>query len=183
MKSRVVLKPHLNVEQIRERLYQSRNGRHASYWQIILTISLNPDRATKEYCTYLGISDTKFYRIVALYNEHGASFCEALKWGGRREPCCLISFEAEEELLQTQLATALEGGVLVAKQLREAVEQKVGHAVSDDYLWDILHRHGWTKKASRPEHPKALEEVKEKRAAFKKKPPHCFSQKPTMQRP
>lgn len=44
MKLRVELKPHLSVEQIKERLYQRKNGRHASYWQILLTISLNPGK-------------------------------------------------------------------------------------------------------------------------------------------
>ena len=93
MKPQVALKPHLNAEQIRERLYQSKNGHPASYWQIILTVSLNPGRATKEYCAYLGISDSKFHRIVSLYNEKGASFCEALQWGGRREKRCVMSFD------------------------------------------------------------------------------------------
>ncbi len=176
MKRRVALKPHVNVEQIRERLFQSKNGHHASYWQIILTVNLNPGRSTKEYCSYLGISDTKFYRIVSLYNQHGASFCDALKWGGRRESRCTISFEEEEELLQSWTATALTGGVLVAKQLREAVENKVGHSVSDDYLWDMLHRHGWSKKAPRPEHPKATE-AKQKTEMFKKKHPHSSVRK------
>jgi transposase len=175
MKLKVELKPHLSVEQVKERLYQSKNGRHASYWQIILTISLNPGKATKEYCAYLGISDTKFHRIVALYNQQGEGFCDTLKWGGRREKRCLLSFEQEEELLQTWTATALEGGVLVAKQLSKAVEQKVGHRVSQDYLWDLLHRHGWSKKAPRPEHAKA-EDAKEKREPFKKKPPHFSAQ-------
>jgi transposase len=63
--------------------------------------------------------------------------------------------------------------VLVAKQLRKAVEQKIGHKVSDDYLWELLHRHGWRKKAPRPQHPKA-EEAKENSEAFKKKHPPSF---------
>jgi len=167
MSNRVTLKPHLSSEQIRERLYNSNNGHHASYWQIILTVSLNPGKATAEYCTYLGISDTKFYRIVALYNERGEHFCEALQWGGRRASRCTLSFEDEQQLLEHQTATALEGKLLVAKQLRQVVEQKAGHSVSDSYLWDLLRRHGWTKKAPRPQHPKAAE-VKDKVEAFKK---------------
>ncbi len=163
------------MEQIRERLYQSRNGHHASYWQTVLTVSLNPDKATKQYCSYLGISDTKFYHIVSLYNQYGASFCEALRWGGRREKRCLMSFDEEEKLLQSWTAPALNGEVLVANQLRKMVEEKTGHKISDDYLWDMLHRHGWSKKAPRPEHLKAAE-VKEKREAFKKKHPHVLSQ-------
>lgn len=176
MKKPVGLKPHLSVEQIRERLYGSKNGHHASYWQLILTLSLNPGKATQDYCGYLGISDTKFYYIVSLYNQHGASFCEVFKWGGRREARCLMSVEEEQALLQSQEATALKGEVLVAKHLREAVENKVGHAVSDDYRWDLLNRQGWRKKAPRPEHPKAAE-VKEKREAFKKKYPNFLPQK------
>lgn len=168
MKPPISLKPHLSVEQIRERLYQSSNGHHASYWQLILSVSLNPGKATKEYCSYLGISDTKFYRVVSLYNQHGASFCEALQWGGRREKRCLLRREEEAALLQSWEATALQGEVLVAKQLRTVVEEKVGHRVSDNYLWDLLRRQGWKKKAPRPQHPKAAE-VQQKREAFKKR--------------
>ncbi|HET7897531.1 MAG TPA: winged helix-turn-helix domain-containing protein [Flavisolibacter sp.] len=168
MKPPISLKPHLSVEQIKERLYGSKNGHRASYWQIILTVSLNPGQATKEYCSYLGISDTKFYRVVSLYNQHGTSFCEALQWGGRRAKRCLLSSGEEAALLQSWETTALQGEVLVAKQLREAVEKKVGHKVSANYLWDLLKRHGWTKKAPRPEHPKAADS-KEKREAFKKR--------------
>ncbi|WP_121357698.1 winged helix-turn-helix domain-containing protein [Flavisolibacter nicotianae] len=182
MKRVVALKPHLSVEQIRERLYGSKNGHHASYWQLILTISLNPGKSTKEYCGYLGISDTKFYHVVSFYNQHGALFCEALQWGGRREKRCLLSVEQEETLLQSWEATALEGGVLVAKQLRQAVEQKIGHRVSDDYLWDLLKRHGWRKKTPRPEHPRAAA-VKEKREAFKKKFPTSLKDKEQRQSP
>ncbi|MDQ3846641.1 MAG: hypothetical protein M3342_21910 [Bacteroidota bacterium] len=48
-----------------------------------------------------------------------------------------MSFQQEEEFLQTQIATALEGGVLVAKQLKGAVEQKTGCKVSNDYVRDL----------------------------------------------
>ncbi len=87
-----------------------------------------------------------------------------------------MSFEEEAELLQNWTAVALEGKIRIAKQLREAVEQKVGHSLSDNYLWDMLHRHGWTKKAPRPQHSGA-EEAKEKTEAFKKKHPHSLSQR------
>ncbi|MBD0288394.1 MAG: winged helix-turn-helix domain-containing protein [Flavisolibacter sp.] len=82
--------------------------------------------------------------------------------------------------MQTQIATALQGGVLVAKQLREGVEKKVGHSGSDDYLWGLLNQHGCSKKAPRPEHPKA-EAAKEKTEAFKKKHPHFSSPQSKMQ--
>lgn len=174
--------PHLSVTQLKERLYSCSNGRHASYWQIILTLSLNPGKRAKEYGALLGCSEGKLYRIRRLYNQEGPDFTTTLHWGGRREPCCLMSYKEEEELLQSWEATALEGSVLVAGQLREAVETKVGHSVSDDYLWDLLHRHGWRKKAPRSEHPKAAA-VKEKREAFKKNYPNSLKNKGQAQSP
>jgi len=162
------IEPHLSVAQIRERLYGCHNGHHASYWQIILTLSLNPGKQAKQYASLLGCSERKLYRIRTLYNQQGADFTNKLLWGGRRENRCLMSFEAEAQLLQTWAATAVEGKVLVAKQLRKEVEQKTGHHVSDDYLWDLLHRHGWSKKVPRPQHTRAAQS-NDKREAFKKK--------------
>src|SRR3954453_13492166 len=94
--------PHLSVAQIKEQLYSCNNGRHACYWQIILILSLNPGKKAKEYAALLGCSERKLYRIRALYNNQGADFINKLLWGGRREACCLMSLEEEENLLQTQ---------------------------------------------------------------------------------
>jgi transposase len=174
------IEPHLSVAHIKERLYGCKSGRYASYWQIILTLSLSPGKRAQEYAALLGCSEGKLYRIRSLYNKEGPDFTKELQWGGRRESCRLMSVEEEEELLESWTATAVEGGVLVAKQLREAVEQKTGHGVSDDYLWDLLHRHGWSKKAARPQHPKAVE-VQEQREAFKKKQPPSFIQETRQQ--
>jgi transposase len=162
------IEPHLTVVQIRERMYSCSNGHHASYWQIVLTLSSSPGRKAKAYASLLGCSERKLYRIRALYNKEGADFTNKLLWGGRRQARCLMSFEQEEQLLQTQFTLALQGEVLVAKQLRKAVENKVGHSVSEDYLWDLLQRHGWSKKAPRPQHSKAAAS-KDKQEAFKKK--------------
>jgi hypothetical protein len=53
MKRPIHLEPHLSPEQIRERLYRSKNGHRASYWQIILSVSLNPDKPAQDYCATL----------------------------------------------------------------------------------------------------------------------------------
>ena len=125
--SSLSITPHLSVVQIKEQLYNCNNGRLASYWQIILSLSLNPGRKAKEYALLLGCSERKLYRIRALYNKEGADFANRLRWGGRREACCLMSLEEEATLLQTHQEVALQGEVLVAKQLRKVIENKVGH--------------------------------------------------------
>ena len=137
-------------------------------WQILHAVATNSGQSAEALGLLLGCSGHVIKCTVQRYNKMGATFVNGAKWGGRRERRCLLSFEQEAGLLQSWEAMALEGGILVAKQLRAVVEQKVGHAVSDDYLWDLLHRHGWKKKAPRPQHPKA-EQVTEKRDAFKKR--------------
>ena len=174
------LKPHLSVEQLKERMHKERQVHRFKRWQILHAIATHKGIKAQAVALSLGSSIHVVRRTVQLYNRQGADFLEKLRWGGRRENRCLMRFEEEQELLQSWEATALEGGVLVAKQLRETVEQKVGRNVSDDYLWDLLHRHGWSKKAPRPEHPKAVE-AKEKREAFKKKHVNCLAGKQQVQ--
>jgi len=165
------LKAHLSVEQLKERMNKERRVYCFKRWQILHAIATHSGITAQAVALLLGSSISVVRRTVQLYNKRGAAFTGQGKWGGRREERCLMGFE-EAQFLKTWEATALEGGVLVAKQLRQAVEKKMGHKVSDDYLWDLLHRHGWTKKAPRPQHPGAVE-AKEKREAFKKKCLNC----------
>ncbi len=176
------LKPHLTAEQIKERMQKEQKVHAFKRWQILYAVATQKGLKAQAIALLLGCSAHVVRRTVQLYNKLGAVFMEQRKWGGRREERCLLRYQEEEAVLQTWTATALQGGVLVAKQLRKAVEQKVGHAVCDDYLWDLLHRHGWSKKAPRPEHPKA-EQVNEKREAFKKKHPNSLRNKAQAQSP
>lgn len=180
--SSLQLEPHLTVEQLKERMQKAQTVFCFKRWQILHAVAANRGIPAQTVSLMLGCSTHVVKRIVQLYNKRGAAFLEQANWGGRREKRCLLPFDEEAALLQSWETTALEGGVLVAKQLRDAVEQKVGHAISDDYLWDLLHRHGWRKKAPRPEHSKAGE-VKEKREAFKKKSRNYFLQKAQQQSP
>lgn len=176
------LKPHLTVEQLKERMNKERRVSAFKRWQMLHAVATHRGITAQQIAWLLGASINVVRRTVQLYNKSGAVFMEQGTWGGRREKPCLMDFEEEQKLLHCWETTALKGKVLVARQLKEAVENKVGHSVSDDYLWDMLHRHGWRKKAPRPEHPKAGE-VKQKREAFKKKYPNCLNNKQQVQSP
>ena len=97
----------------------------------MVTVSFNAGRAPKEHCAYLGISHSKVHRLVWLYNEKGACFCEALRWADEQRSALFTAFSAGREAFVNWTEAALGGEVLVAKQLRQAVEQKVGHSVSE----------------------------------------------------
>ena len=159
------LKPHLTTSELSVKLSTCLNVHQRSYWQILLSVSFNPNKKAEEYASFLGVNKSKIYKVVELYNSNGADFTDKLKWGGRRSSTSHMSFEDEEKMMNSLKLKALEGKVLVAKHIRKIVETKVGKVVSDDYIWDLFKRHNWKKKMPRPEHPKKNKAAQEE---FKK---------------
>jgi len=128
-------------------------------------------KKAEEYASFLGVTKSKVYKVVELYNKEGAGFTENLNWGGRRSKTSHMSFEEEEKMMTDLKTKAKDGKIIVAKHIRKIVEAKVGKAVSDDYIWDLFNRHNWKKKMPRPEHPKRNKEAQEE---FKKNSQKCW---------
>jgi transposase len=166
------LKDHLSNKEMSLRLQSQSDLRLFKYWQILYCISSNPGKRAEEYASLLGTDSSKVYRIVQLYNREGASFCDKLVWGGRREALTHLTLPEEALLMEGLKQKATSGHIITMNDIRSAVEQKTGHSVSDDYLWDLFKRHGWKKKVPRPQHPKknAAEQK-----AFKKNSLNCWS--------
>ena len=143
------LQPHLTTSELSSRLSTCSNLHHRGYWQILLSVSFNPNKKAEEYAAFLGFTKSKIYKVVELYNKNGADFTTSLNWGGRRNATSHMSFE-EEQLFMNELAvTAVNGNVLVAKHIRELIEKKLCRPVSEDYIWDLFKRHNWKKKMPR----------------------------------
>jgi transposase len=83
--------------------------------------------------------------------------------GGRRFG--LLTFQEEAALLESLRSQAEQGRLVGAFSLRALGEKQLDRVVSKDYLYDLLHRHGWRKVAPRPHHPQA---DPEQQAASKK---------------
>jgi transposase len=148
------LEPHLTTSELSSKLSSSIKSHHRSYWQILLSVSFNPNKKAEEYALFLGVTKSKVYKVVEQYNKIGADFTDHINWGGRRLATSLMSFEDEEKMMNDLKLKATEGKILVAKHIKKAIEKKVGKQVSDDYIWDLFKRHNWKKKMPRPEHPK-----------------------------
>ncbi len=159
------LNNHLTTSELSGKLSSCSNTHHRSYWQILLSVSFNPNKKAEEYASFLGVTKSKVYKVVELYNKEGAGFTENLKWGGRRSETSHMSFEDEKKMMNKLKIKANDGKILVAKHIRKIIETQVGKAVSDDYIWDLFKRHNWKKKMPRPEHPKHNKEAQEE---FKK---------------
>jgi transposase len=164
----LILSPHLTTSELSEKLASCLNIHQRSYWQILLSVSFNPNKKAEEYASFLGVTKSKIYKVVELYNKEGAGFTDNLNWGGRRSQTSHMSFEDEKKMMDDLKNKAKEGKIIVAKHIRKIVETKIGKAVSDDYIWDLFKRHNWKKKMPRPEHPKRNNSAQEE---FKKNSP------------
>lgn len=167
----LTLAPHLTTSEISTKLSTCTTNQHRSYWQILLSISFNPNKKAEEYAAFLGVTKSKIYKVVELYNKKGSGFTDNLNWGGRRSQTSHMSFEEEKAMLDELKDSANNGKILVAKHIRKVVEKKLGKSVSDDYIWDLFKRHDWKKKVPRPEHPKRNKAAQED---FKKNSPKSW---------
>jgi len=156
------LKAHLSTSKLLGKLSSCSSIYQRSYWQILLSVSFNPNKKAEEYASFLGVTKSKIYKVVELYNKSGEGFTDKLNWGGRRLETSHMSFEEEEKMMSELKVKAKDGEIIVAKHIRKIVEAKVGKAVSDDYIWDLFKRHNWKKKMPRPEHPKRNKEAQAK---------------------
>jgi transposase len=159
------LKPHLNEEEIKEITFSQKSVRDFQDWQIIYLIQRNKNKKAEEIAELLGVNVYKIYDRIELYNKYGKDWKNIIKWGGRRNETSYLSIEDEMVLMNDLSDKALKGFILTAADIRKQIESKVGREVSDDYIWDLFKRQGWSKKSPMPKHPKR---DKEKQEGFKK---------------
>jgi len=124
-------------------------------WQIIYVGYSNPDLNANEIAERLCVSKSNVLKVVDRYNKYGKNWYVPDCRGGRREERCHMSLEEEKSIMKSLEDKALSGSILTFRHIKETVEKKVGKKVSDDYIWDLFSRHGWSKKVPRQHHPKA----------------------------
>lgn len=160
---------HLSDAELTEQLQSSRGKPEFTRWQILYMVQVGRLTAAELIAPLVSLSKPSIYAIVQKYNKLGSGAIKVSPRGGRRHS--LLSLSEEQELLRTIEQKAAAGLVKTAFDIKELVEQKVGKSVSDDYLWDLLKRHGWKKKMPRPHHPKRDTAAQE---AFKKNSPNAW---------
>lgn len=130
-------------------------------WQVIYMVSQY--RFDAAYIANLtGYSKANIYSIVRQFNKKQGDVSTKARGGRRRE---LMTLAEEQAMMKGLEDKAIKGQILSYKDIKKIVENKVGKKVSDDYIWDLFKRNGWTKHSPRPQHPK---KDQEKQEAFKK---------------
>lgn len=151
-------KGHLSDQELLKTLKSQKSSRAFLDWQIIYSVQTNPGKKAEEFAAFLGVTKQKIYSVIQGYNKYGTSWRTYDNWGGRREERCIFSLETEAEILEELEQEALSGNILIYKHIKVKVEEKAGKQVSDDYIWDLLKRHGWKKKVPRQSHPQGSED-------------------------
>jgi transposase len=96
--------------------------------------------------------------------DRGIPALEEIKKGGRQHQ--LMTLEEETAFLSSFADDAQHGCILVANEIKEALEKKIGRVIHKTTVYRILHRHSWRKIVPRPSHPKRSKEAAD---AFKKR--------------
>ena len=169
---------HLDAEGLKQQMKASTNREQFQRWQVIFLTSKG--LTSEVVADYVGTTKCTVHQWVFQYNHHGPEGVLLQGRGGRRFG--LLTLDEERNLLEQIRSKAEQGSIITASAVKVRIEDKTGKAVSEDYIYDVLHRHGWRKVMPRPRHPKADNEKQEE---FKKnsrswwQPPQNTSTKKT----
>lgn len=143
------LNKSISIETIKSKMKIAKTVSEYKRWQIIYLISSY--QVDAEYLSDItGYSKASIYGVVQQFNSKTTDVSPKSKGGRRRE---LMTIEDEAEVMKAMENKALKGQILSYRDVKKAVESKVGKVVSDDYIWDLFKRNGWTKHSPRPHHP------------------------------
>jgi|SRR5690242_12083626 transposase len=157
---------HLTLEQVKDKMKESKDVNQLKRWQIVYTTLLQPRKA-EEIAVCVGVSKSLVQKIVSRYNRDGIEAIEIKSCGGRHHE--YLSIEEEKKFLAPFWQRAEQGELTTTREIQQAYEQKVGHDVHETTIYRLIARHNWRKLLPRSRHPKADKEAQE---AFKKNSPH-----------
>lgn len=158
------VKPHLSVYEISERLKLT-SGREHRRWLVIWNAMVDP-REARHIALHTGLSVSTVHNLVSAYNRLGPEAVELVKKSKRRR--CYMSKTEEAEFISRFTPDAAKGEICVARRIKQALEDYLGHSVHHSTVYRMLERNDWRKVVPRPAHPQAREKIQED---FKKTSP------------
>ena len=158
----------ISVSDIKKKMESAIDISEYKRWQVLLLVKSY--KVDADYIADItGYSKPSIYSIVQMHNKGERTDVSPQKRGGRRRS--LMSLEQEASLLTGLEKKALSGQILSYLDIKSTVEKEVGRKVSDDFIWDLFKRNGWTKHSPRPHHPKKDQQSQDD---FKKNSPNVW---------
>jgi transposase len=167
--SRSAIQPHLDKEQLQQKMSEAQSLDQFKRWQTIYLRLTQPDLSIQNIADACNVQYRTVTQWTWLYNKFGPNQYALAGRGGRRN--ALLDPTEEKRLLEELQSKAEKGQIVAARTVQEKAQKVLGRNVSKDYAYDLLHRHQWRKVQPRPRHPKA---DKEKQEDFKKTSKPCW---------
>lgn len=156
------VKPHLTLAEIDDRLKHLHDFWRIRRWMIIRHAVVDPAPA-KAIALRLGLSVCTVRDLVEAYNRYGPDALETPGKGQRQH--AYLSVEDERTMLAPFLVDSQAGHIAVARRIKKALEDSLGHPVATSTIYRLLHRHQWRKVVPRPTNPRSSHDIQD---AFKK---------------
>jgi transposase len=156
------VKPHLTLEEIDARLKHLHEFWRIRRWLVIRHALVEPAPA-KDIAVRLGLSVFTVRDLIAAYNRYGPNALETAGKGRRQH--AYLSVDEEHTFLSPFLEASQAGHIAIARTIKKAFEDSLGHRIATSTIYRLLHRHQWRKVMPRPKNPRSSPEAQ---ATFKK---------------
>jgi len=140
----------ISITKIKLGMSKANNISDYKRWQVLYFVSEYDVDATF-ISDVTGYSKASIYSIVQTFNKSKGKAISVKQRGGRRRE--IMSVEEEQEMMKSFEDKAMKGQIVSALDIKRIIEQKVKKSISDDYVWDLFKRNGWSKHSPRPHHP------------------------------
>lgn len=112
--------------------------------------------SSKEAGKHVGLNESSVNAIIKRYQEQGMATLVTKRHGhGNR----YMTREQEREFLQSFVSRAEAGQIIEVTEIHLAYQGAVGHPVTRNAIYYMLHKHGWRKVMPRGKHPKRASEA------------------------
>lgn len=163
-KSKII--PHVSNDILEQKLKEVKGFWRVQRILIIISLQKTP-QTSRELAASFNLSAISIRKLISAYNKIGMESIDVKGQGGRKNE--IMTLEEEQEFLKQFFDKALKGQIATVDEIRKVFIKKTNRTkVAKSTIYNLLKRHGWSKKKARPVHPKSN---KAEQVAFKKKIP------------
>lgn len=138
------------IARIREAARKNKNKRVDKKLQVLILRS--EGKSNEEISKRTGYNNRYITTLIGQYRKQGLEEFIRMKQTSHHRN---LSEEQESIVLQQFEQEAEAGHELTVTEIRKGLEEVLGRETTPDYVYRVLHRHGWRKIMPRPRHPKA----------------------------
>lgn len=161
------------TQKVSEKALEQKLKEVKGFWRvqrILVILSLHKlPQTSKQLSLQFNLSEIAVRKLISSYNKDGEAVFDVKGQGGRKNE--ILTFEQEKEFLSQFFDKAVKGQISTVEEIRKVFLKHTNRKkVAKSTIYNLLKRHGWSKKKARPSHPKRNKEAQEifKKTSLKK---------------